>query len=93
MTAEAAAATVSCQELATILMQAYGPQYRNASTARPTCRDAQQVLPAYATNVARTLYFGFQQLDAGGAFHPEASVSRREAADALWRVAQLAWLA
>lgn len=91
--ADCADETVSRQEMATIVMQVYGAQYRNASTAQPVCSDAERVLPAFATHVARALYFGFLSLDERGAFRPESSVSWAEAVDALGRVARRAWLA
>lgn len=81
---------VTRREMATVAMQACGVSYRNASTTMPACADARQVGPVYGTNVARALYFGFQSLDAQGAFRPMAAVTWGEALDTLNLVADFA---
>lgn len=81
---------VTRREMATVAMQACGVSYRNASTTMPDCTDVQQVGSVFGTNVARSLYFGFQTLDSQGAFHPLTEVTWGEALETLNRVADFA---
>lgn len=79
--------TLTREELATIAMTCCGANYRNASTTRPLCADADQVQPVHATQVARALYFGFLGLDAQNRFHPAQVVTVAQAVCTLNAVA------
>lgn len=83
---------ITRQEMATVVMRSCGVSYRNASTTAPDCADMQDIRPQYATNVARSLYYGFQTLDEDGAFHPQETVTWTEAMDIINRVADFAGL-
>ena len=83
--------TLTRQEMATVAMEACGVNYRNASSTMPVCADAADVSNIYGTNVARALYFGFMALE-DGAFHPLRTVTVREAAETVNRVADFAGL-
>ena len=80
---------ISRQEMATVAMQACGVSYLNASSTRPVCLDASRVGDHYATNVARSLYYGFMELE-NGFFHPFREVTGGEAMAILKRVAEYA---
>lgn len=82
---------VTRQEFATVLMQACGINYRNASSTMPVCADVHEVTNNYGTNVARALYFGFLSLESGY-FHPNREVTFLEAMEAINRVADFAGL-
>lgn len=81
---------VTRQEMATVAMQACGVNYRNASSTMPVCADVEKVGNHYGTNVARSLYFGFMELEKDGCFDPERLVTMEEAIDILNRVADFA---
>ena len=81
---------VSRQEMATVAMQACGVNYRNASSTMPVCEDLQKVDNNYGTNVARSLYFGFMELDEKGNFRPLDLVTEQETSVILNRVADFA---
>lgn len=81
---------VTRQEMATVAMQACGVNYRNASSTMPVCADAEKVSNNYGTNVARTLYFGFMELDEGNYFVPDRLVTMKEAVDIFNKVADFA---
>ena len=81
--------TVTREEMATVLMQACGVNYRNASTTMPVCKDVSEVADPYGTNAARALYFEFMKLEEGY-FYPHREVTRREAAEMITRVADFA---
>ncbi len=83
---------LSRQEMATVVMQACGVDYRNASSTMPVCTDVDEVANNYGTNAARALYFGFLTLDEAGRFEPNRLVTRQEAIEALNRVADFAGL-
>ncbi len=79
--------TVTREEMATVCMQACGVNYRNASSTMPQCADKAMVQNNYGTNVYRSLYFGFMELDGNGCFRPKDTVSERDAVTILNRVA------
>ena len=81
---------ITRQEMATVAMQACGINYRNASSTMPVCADVKKVGNHYGTNVARSLYFGFMELEKDGCFDPERLVTIQEAIDILNRVADFA---
>ncbi len=81
---------VTRQEMATVAMQACGVNYRNASSTMPKCADVSQVGNNYGTNVARSLYFGFMELDPDGCFAPQRFVTAGEAVSILNRAADFA---
>ena len=83
--------TLTRQEMATVAMQACGVNYRNAGSTMPVCTDVGGVANNYGTNVARALYFGFMELE-DGAFHPLRTVTVREAAEIVNRMADFAEL-
>ncbi|MBM6715342.1 glycoside hydrolase family 28 protein [Gemmiger formicilis] len=75
------------EELATVAMSCCAANYRNASTTRPHCADADRVSPIHATQVARALYFGFMKLDERGRFDPDRRVTMAQAVCTLNAVA------
>lgn len=81
---------VTRQEMATVVMQACGVNYRNASSTMPVCKDVIMVSNNYGTNVARALYFGFMELDEDGYFYPERFLTMGEAIIMLNKVADFA---
>ena len=81
---------VTRQEMATVAMQACGVNYHNASSTMPVCADVEKVGNHYGTNVARSLYFGFMELEKDGCFDPERLVTMKEAIEILNRVADFA---
>ncbi len=81
---------VTRQEMATVVMQCCGVNYRNASTTMPVCSDSDEVAECYGTNAARSLFFGFMQLDSADAFRPLCKVTMGDAIQILDRVADFA---
>ncbi len=78
--------------MATVAMQACGINYRNASSTMPDCIDVKEVSNNYGTNVARSLYFGFMELDEKGCFNPKQNITMADTCSILNRVADFAGL-
>lgn len=83
---------ISRQEMATVVMQICGVNYRNASTTMPVCADVDKVSNSYGTNVARALYFGFMEMGEENFFCPEKPVTMGETIKILNKVADFAGL-